>query len=265
MPRCAHPPRDPGRLLLVADLHPEDVRIPEGAKSRPPEGLLHEPAYVPKPRPPFMGLRDDCQDLQDGPGMGRGEGGREEDGGGEIEEVFPDHSGQQDERAEEAEGLAEGPDRDVGDAGGDPPASGADCAEGMGLVHDGQESVALLQAGEEGRVEEIPVHAEDRFGDDRRLPLRTLLQLLLQMKQVPVPEARHLGPAQGNSLDAARMDVPVDQDPVPRLEERGEKRQVRLEAAGAEERVLIAEELGAGLFRLPDQGGVSRHETRGRG
>lgn len=120
------------------------------------------------------------------------------------------------------EGFAEGPDQDIdvirnaelgGEAG---PVRTAD-ADRMGLVHDEDAVVFLLEPDELFQVRRIAVHAEDRFGHEEHPAVcgAPVGQDLLKLFAVEVAVAAELRIRKTHPVDDARVVQLVRKNQVP--------------------------------------------------
>jgi hypothetical protein len=122
---------------------------------------------------------------------------------------------------------------------------GAHGAEAVGVVHDQARAVLLLESDELGQGREITLHREHAVGDDRRvLVLGDPGEDGLAVLGVEVVVAPHAALADHHPLVDGGMVLAVeDRDVVP-LEDRAERREVRLVAGGHHGRGGFLEERG---------------------
>ena len=214
---------------------------------------------------------DEAQRGQGGAGDGGGGGGGEHKGAGGVEQPVGHLPVTADEAALRAEGLAEGAHGD-GDAGlqaelrGHPCAVGPPHAGGMGFV-DHQIGAGFRRGGGDVRERrDVPVHAEDGFGDDEFTGVRTgggeLGAQVFDIVVAESPEARARQPA---AVEQAGVREAVGKDVASRVEQCRDNSGGGHHAAAEQAGGGIAFEPGDGLFEFDMKGAGAGDESGGAG
>ena len=132
---------------------------------------------------------------------------------------------------------------------------------GVGLVHHHHGVVALGQLHHLPQRRDVPVHAEDRFGDDE-LPRvgGRIFQQALQVLHVAVAVHRHRRPREPAAVDDAGMVQLVAEDQVVFLHQRGDDSHVGLVSAVEHQRRFGSLETRDAPLQLLVRGHVARDQ-----
>eukprot|EP00754_Rhynchopus_humris_P020294 Rhum_TRINITY_DN14689_c1_g2::Rhum_TRINITY_DN14689_c1_g2_i1::g.109791::m.109791 len=145
----------------------------------------------------------------------------------------------------------------------DAASGGPDGADGVGLVDVEQAVVLLLELDDPLQVDDLALHAVDALAhDDNLLPrlVRPRLPLPdgptdhgLQVGEVVVPEHERLRSGAAGAGDERRVVEAVRDEQGPRGGEDGQRRRVRREAHGHDDRGLLPDELRRQLLQLRER------------
>ena len=141
-----------------------------------------------------------------------------------------------------------------------------DHAQRVGLVHQEERTVALLELDDPIERREIAVHAvhgldrdEHAAGFGPGLGQQTPERVRVVVRERAAARARELGPGQDAVVGQAVM-----QDDVPLIEQAADHAHVGGVAADHDESVLAAEEVSDGALQVVVEGPLARSDPAGR-
>ncbi len=163
---------------------------------------------------------DDAEGGEASDGDDWGEGGGINEAAGALDEVVFEFGVAGDEAAHSAESFAQG-SHDVVHVWGEiwaeaPFAILAEDAEGMGFIDDEVGVELVLERDECGKIGEVAVHAEDRFGEDDGflVGVAVFVEEGAEVVEVLVGKAKELGPGELGPVDHTGVAVAIGKDGI---------------------------------------------------